>query len=143
MNDSFRGSGHIGPNPWFGYRGIGLASLRVTPASITFKLWPVSYTLDRHFVRGLVKRTALGWTSLFILHTNPNFPKVICFHTYESAALESLLAGTGYALTDSELADFSSDQIRYAGVIAGVAYVAAVLGFVAAIAALVGILVSR
>ena len=142
MNDSIRGSGRIGSNPWFGYRGIGFASLQVTPASLTFKLWPVSYTLDRHFVRGLVKKPTLGLSSFFVLHSNPDFPKVICFQPYKPAALESLLTGMGYPVMEREPDDFRTDQIQYASTISRTAYVAALLGFVAAIAALAAVFVA-
>jgi hypothetical protein len=136
MSETIRGAGHAGPNAWFGYRvGWPLAGLSVGPDCLTFSMWPVKYRFERWSIRGLVKKRFFGWTSLFIVHTNPAFSKSVVFQPLQFSRLESLLDEYGYQLTDE--ADLSPmEPIRYSNVSAVAGSIGSILAFFAAVIAI-------
>jgi hypothetical protein len=141
MSDTVRGGGHIGSNPWIGYRVIWpLASLSVTPESITISLWPVRYTFPKSFIRCLVKKRFIGRLSLVIVHAQPTCSKSVVFQPVRFADLEALLARNGYEVTTREPDLSSLQHIRYSTVASVVAYVAGIGGVIAALAAVLAAL---
>ena len=131
-----RGAGHVGPNRWFGYRGRwSVVSLSVTPNSLTFKLWPVSYTFTRSSIRGLVKKRVLGRPSLFIVHSNPQYPKSVYFQPVEFGRLESLLRSAGYTISVQEPEWSATNDLRYSRTISVIAFLATIAGVIAVVAA--------
>ena len=137
MGETIRGGGHIGSNPWFGYRATWpVASLSVEPDSLTFSMWPVKYTFDKSTLRCLLKKRIMGWPAVFIIHTNPAFPKSVVFHPLRFANLESLLLKNGYKLTTEEPRPSDVASIRYSNTIPAVGYVTAIAGAIAAIVAI-------
>ena len=131
-----RGGAHVGPNPWFGYRGTWrVASLSVAPGSLTVKLWPLSYTFERSSIVVLVEKRILGRPSLFIVHSNSRYPKSVYFQCADFARLESLLRSAGYVVTQQEQERFATGRVQYSGAISVIASVAALAGVIAAIAA--------
>jgi hypothetical protein len=135
LSETIRGGGHIGPNSWFGYHvGWPLASLTVAPDSLTLSMWPVKYKFERSSIRGLFKKRLFGWTSLFIVHTNPAFSKSVIFQPLQFSRLESLLTENGYLLTEE--ADPSTESIRYSNVIPAIASILAILGLIAVVIAI-------
>jgi hypothetical protein len=131
-----RGAGHVGPNRWFGYRGRwSVVSLSVTPNSLTFKLWPVSYTFTRSSIRGLVKKRVLGRPSLFIVHSNPHYPKSVYFQPAEFGRLESLLRSAGYTISEHEPEWSATNELLYSRTISVIAFLATIAGVIAVVAA--------
>jgi hypothetical protein len=133
LNETIRGSGHIGSSPWFGYHmGWPLASLSVAPDSLTFSMWPVTYRFERSSIRYLLKKRLLGRTSLFIVHTNAELPKSVVFRPLQFSRLEFLLIENVYQL-DTEEADLSGvEPIQYSNVIPAIGYIATIAGLIAA-----------
>src|SRR5262245_59311363 len=114
MVSEIRGAGHVGPNIWFGYRGKwSTASLSLSPGSITFKLWPLSYTFERSAILALVKRSLFGRPALFIVHSNPKYPKSVYFQPLDFTRLESLLSSAGYVVTEAEPDRSTTDRVHY------------------------------
>jgi hypothetical protein len=81
-----------------------------------------------------VKKRFFGWTSLFIVHTNPTYSKSVMFQPLQFSRLESLLDEYGYGLMDeAELAPM--EPIRYSNVSAGIGFIGSILAFFAAVIA--------
>jgi hypothetical protein len=115
--------------------GWPLAGLTVEPDSLTFSMWPVKYRFGRSSIRGLVKKRFFGWTSLFIVHTNPAFSKSVMFQPLQFSRLESLLDENGYQLTDeADLAPM--EPIRFSNVSATIGSIGSILAFLAVLIAI-------
>ena len=114
-----------------------LASLSVAPDSLIFSMWPVTYRLDRSSIRCLLKKRIFGWTSLFIVHTNPAFSKSVIFQPLDFPRLESLLIQNGYLLTEQEADLPTMEPNSFSNAIPAVAFIATMVGLIAAIAAVV------
>jgi hypothetical protein len=137
MSETIRGGGHIGSNPWLGYRATWpLASLSVEPDTLTFSMWPVNYTFDKSTLRCLLKKRIMGWPALFIIHTNPAFSKSVVFHPLRFANLEYLLLKNGYKLTTEEPVPLDGESIRYSNTIPAAGYTIAIVGAIAALLAI-------
>jgi hypothetical protein len=141
MTQTIRGGGHVGPNPWFGYRATWpLASLSVSRESIVLSVWPLRYRLDRASIRCLVKKRILGWSSLVIVHTNPAYPKSVVFQPLRFSVVDLLLGAHGYQLSIEEPPATSIQpptSISYSNTIGVFGLIAAILGVIAAIVAAV------
>ncbi len=135
MTSEIRGAGHVGPNPWLGYRGTwSVASLSVASSALTFKLWPLSYTCERSSILGLVKKRLLGRPALFIVHSNPKYAKSIYFQPLDFLRLESLLRSAGYVVTEQEPEWSLTDRVQYSRSMSVIASAAAIAGVIAVIA---------
>ena len=138
MGETIRGGGRIGSNPWLGYRlSWPLAGLSVATESLTFSMWPVTYRFERSSIRCLLKKQVFGWTSLFIVHTNPAFSKSVIFQPLDFSRLESLLTQNGYLLTEQEADLPTMEPIRFSNVIPVIGYLAAMVGLIVALIAVV------
>jgi hypothetical protein len=136
--ETIRGGGRIGSNPWFGYRlSWPLARLSVAPDSLTLSMWPVTYRFERSSIRCLLKKRLLGWTSLFIVHTDPALSKSVVFQPLRFSDLESLLNQNGYELAEQEPDPSTSEPIRYSNEIPAIATLATIGGIIAAIVGLI------
>lgn len=136
MSETIRGGGRIGSNPWLGYRvSWPLACLSVAPDSLVFSMWPVTYRFERSSIRCLLKKQVFGWTSLFIVHTNPAFSKSVIFQPFDFSRLESLLTQNGYLLTEQETDLPTMEPISFSNVVPVIAYIAAIVGLIAALIA--------
>jgi hypothetical protein len=96
-------------------------------------MWPVTYRFERFSIRCLLKKRLFGWPSLFIVHTNPAFSKSVVFRPLQFSRLESLLTQNGYLLTEQEPDLSTAEPIRYSNVIPAIAYIATIVGVIAAV----------
>jgi hypothetical protein len=136
LREKIRGGAHVGLNPWFGFHaGWPLASLTVAPDSLTLSMWPIKYKFERFMIRGLLKKSLFGWPSLFIVHTNPAFSRSVVFQPLHFSRLESLLTQNGYVLTE-EATGLSAELAPYSNVIPAIAFIAAIVGLIAALIAI-------
>jgi hypothetical protein len=136
LSETIRGGGRIGANPWLGYRvSWPLARLSVASDSLTFSMWPVTYRFERSAIRCLLKKRVFGWTSLFIVHTNPAFSKSVIFQPRDFSRLEILLTQNGYLLTEREADLPTLEPIRFSNVIPVIGYIAAMIGLIVALVA--------
>ncbi len=135
--EQIRGAGHIGSNPWFGYRmSWPLACLSVAPDSLTLSMWPVTYRFEKASIRSLLKKRLRRRPALVIIHTNPDFAKSVVFRPLQFAALESLLTQNGYLITPDEAGLPTTEPLRYSRAIPAMAYLAAIGGHFAAVIAM-------
>jgi hypothetical protein len=100
-------------------------------------MWPVTYRFDRSSIRCLLRKQLLGWTSLFIVHTNPELSKSVVFQPLHFSRLESLLTHNGYELAEQEPDPSTSEPIRYSNTIPAIATLATIGGIIAAIVGLI------
>jgi hypothetical protein len=113
-----------------------LACLAIAPDSLTLSMWPLTYRFERSWIRCLLKKRLFGRTSLFIVHSNPAFAKSVVFQPPEFSRLERLLAQNGYLLTEQEGNLPSAEPIHYSNAISAIAYIATIVGFLAAVIAI-------
>ena len=136
MNQTVRGGGHVGPNPWVGYRATWpFASLSVSRDTIVLSVWPLRYRFDRASMRCLLKKRILGRPSLFIIHANPAYPKSVVFQPVRFSVVESVLGAHGYQISTQE--PRATIDVGYSNKVAVYAVVAAMLGLIAAIVSIV------
>jgi len=141
LTEEVRGAGHIGSNPWFGYRmSWPLARLSIAPDSLTLSMWPVTYRFEKYSIRYLLRKQLRSRSALCIVHTNPDFAKSVVFRPRQFSRLESLLTQNGYLVTPDEAGLPMTEPIRHSRAIPGIAYLSAIGGLIAAVIA-IGIVV--
>jgi hypothetical protein len=98
-------------------------------------MWPVTYRFERPSIRCLLKKQVFGWTSLFIVHTNPAFSKSVIFQPLDFSRLESLLTQNGYLLTEQEADLPTMEPISFSNVVPVIGYIATMVGLIVALVA--------
>jgi len=134
----FRGAGHIGPHPMFGYRGTWpVASMLIARDYLEVSLWPVRYRFDRSSIVALTPERILWSTYLRIVHRNPLYERWVLFIPPGGLQrLEAALSQYGYRIEDAATVLEPADVTFSSGVTTA-AWAAFVLAIAAGIVAVV------
>ncbi len=135
MPETFRGGGSVGPSRYLGYRATWpLSSLTVDFDAITFKIFPLTYRLERQQIKYLVEDKMFAFSYLRIIHTKSGYPKSIIFSPMRFSSLRDSLHQYNYKVqTKEDVKDTDDSNVKYSNVISVISLIAAIAGILAAI----------
>jgi hypothetical protein len=138
MGETITGGGFVGSSKYFGYRGTWpFSSLSVDFDAITFRLFPISYRIEKENITHLIENKMWVFASIQIVHTKDGIPKCIYFSPIRPSALRELLSQFNYKISSKDEVQGTGDSnVKYSKAIGIISMVAAVLGVLAAIYAM-------